>query len=531
MAQSTQTDRYPALQRPADANLSDQRFVHLHLHSEYSLLDGAIRLKDLAPRLHELGMRACALTDHGAMFGTVDFYRQMLAAGIKPIIGCEIYIAPNGLANKSTPDDRRRNHLLLLAETNEGLTNLYKIVSKAYVDGFYFKPRVDYDYLREHAKGLIATSACLGSDINQAIMSQELDRARELILQYVDIFGRNNFFLELQANGVPEQSAVNASLIRFARDLDLQLICSNDVHYLYPEDWEVQDVLLCMQTGKRLDDENRMRMSSREFYLKSADEMAAAFEAIPEALENTVKIAERCTVEIPFNHIFLPEFPVPEDYASHGDYIRLLAQKGLERRLNDGQSRKKSRESYQERLEHELKIIDRMGYTDYYLIVWDYIRFAKSKGIIVGPGRGSGPASLVAYSLDITNIDPLEYDLLFERFLNPDRVSMPDFDIDFCYERRQEVIDYVSEKYGRDHVCQVVTFGTLAAKACVRDVARVYDLPYSETDRIAKLIPNELHMTLEKALKQSPDLRSAYEKSETIRKLIDTAKKLEGMPR
>ncbi len=518
-------------QSPKQVDLSGSRFVHLHVHSEYSLLDGAIRIKDLPHRLKELGMQACALTDHGSMFGTVDFYQSMLQEGIKPIIGCEVYVAPHGALNKSSVEDRERHHLLLLAETDEGLKNLYHIVSKAYVDGFYFKPRTDHETLAKHAKGLIATSACLGGEIPQALLKGQRDEARRLILKHQKIFGAKNFFLELQANGIPEQRQVNAQLIELARDLDVPLVATNDVHYLRPEDAKVQDVLLCMQTGKKLSDQDRMRMETDAFYLKSEEEMIEAFKHVPDAIQNTVEIARRCSVEIPFGTLFLPTFDVPAPFASHRDYLMDLAQKGLQQRLADGQPRRFDVSAYQERLQEEIAVIDKMGYTDYYLIVWDYIRFAKERGIMVGPGRGSGAASLVAYSVGITNIDPLEYQLLFERFLNPDRVSMPDFDIDFCYERRQEVIDYVAQKYGRDHVCQVVTFGTLAARACVRDVARVMDFPYSESDRIAKMIPAELSMTLDKALKQNPELAEVYQKDENVHELIDTARKLEGMPR
>ena len=524
-------DTASAVDLPCQVSLEGQKFVHLHLHSEYSLLDGAIRLKELPARLKELGMKSCALTDHGCMFGIVDFYREMLKEGLKPIIGCEVYVAPNGLSNKSGIQDRERNHLLLLAETNEGLRNLYKIVSKAYVDGFYFKPRTDHEYLRSHAKGLIATSACLGGEVAQALLHNDFAKAEKIACEYRDIFGSGNFYLELQSNGIYEQELVNQRLIRLSEKTGIPLIATNDVHYLYKEDAKVQDILLCMQTGKKLSDNDRMKMESEQFYLKSADEMCASFEYVEEACQNTVEVAKRCNVEIPFGTLYLPEFEIPESYASHKEYITELALSGLEKRLKDGQSRVHSREAYISRLHEELDIIDRMGYTDYYLIVWDYIRFAKSEGIMVGPGRGSGAASLVAYSLMITNIDPLKYSLLFERFLNPDRVSMPDFDIDFCYERRQEVIDYVSRKYGQDHVCQVVTFGTLAARACVRDVARVMDLSYSEGDKIAKLIPTSLGMTLDRALDENPDLKKLYEESEVCRKVIDTSKRLEGMPR
>lgn len=518
-------------EKPAEVSLEGQRFVPLHLHSEYSLLDGAIRLKELPKRLKELGMKACALSDHGTMYGCVDFYRGMLAEGLKPLIACEVYVAPHGAENKNRPQDRERNHLLLIAETDAGLRNLYKIVSKAYTDGFYFKPRTDHAVLREHAEGLIATSACLGGEIPQALLHRDEQKAEDLCREYDEIFGHGNFFLEVQNHGIPEQQQVNSQLVKLARKLDLPLVATNDSHYLYAEDAEVQDILLCMQTGKHLADEDRMRMETPEFYLKSPEEMAALFPNLPEALENTVRIAERCNVEIPFDHLFLPVYEVPEEYESHLHYIRTLAEDGLRERLADGQSRLHGEAEYRERLDSELAVIERMGYVDYFLIVWDFIRYAKSRGIMVGPGRGSGPASLVAYALSITNIDPLQYSLLFERFLNPDRVSMPDFDIDFCYERRQEVIDYVESRYGRERVCQVVTFGTLAARACVRDVARVMDLSYAEGDAIAKQIPAALGMTLDKALEQNPELKKMYENSPSCKKVIDSARRLEGMPR
>lgn len=509
-----------------------ETFTHLHLHTEYSLLDGAIRLRELPDRLIELGMKSCAITDHGVLFGILDFYNAMRAKGLKPIIGCEVYVAPRGLLDKESGIDNEPAHLILLAETNEGYRNLMKLVSAGFTEGFYYRPRIDRDLLARHAAGLIALSACLGGEIPQAIIEQDFDRARELALSMQAMMGPDHFYLELQSNGLPEQNLVNSALIRISRETGIPLVATNDCHYLRQEDARAHDVLLCMQTGHRVNDEDRMRMNSDAFYLKSPEEMAEAFAAVPEAIENTARIASRCQVEFDFNQIHLPAFQVP-DAMSHTDYLRQLCLEGLDRRLAlpEHGAERLPREEYEARLERELSVIDQMGFTDYFLIVWDFIRFAHQEQIMVGPGRGSGAGSLAAYCLEITNIDPLRYGLIFERFLNADRVSMPDFDIDFCYERRGEVIRYVTEKYGQDHVAQVITFGTLAARACIRDVARALDVPYAETDRIAKMIPGTLGMTLQKALDTVQDLRQAYEQNEQTREVLDLAMKFEGMPR
>lgn len=507
-------------------------FVHLHLHSEYSLLDGAIRLNDLALRLKELGMDACALTDHGVLYGSIDFYQKMKKAGIKPILGCELYISPRGMRDKESEFDRNPYHLILLAETQQGWHNLMKLDSLAFTEGYYYRPRVDFETLRKYSEGLICLSACLSGEIPRAVLAEGTEKAREIALRYRDCFGEGNFFLELQSNGIPEQQVVNSALIRIARETGIPLAATNDCHYLKREDAFTQDVLLCLQTGKKQHEEDRMRMNSDEFYLKSPEEMSAAFPDLPEALENTVRIAGRCHAEIETGTLYLPVFRA-EDGSDSEDYLRRLASEGLERRLTEHPERvgEHSREEYEQRLESELSVITGMGYTDYYLIVWDYIRHAREVGIMVGPGRGSGGASLVAYCLSITNIDPLQFDLIFERFLNPERVSMPDFDVDFEDDRRGELIDYVTRKYGPEHVCQVVTFGTMGAKACLRDVARVLDLPYAEGDRLAKMVPRQLDITLDKALEINPDFRREYEQQPESRKIIELARKLEGMPR
>lgn len=503
-------------------------FVHLHLHTEYSLLDGAIRLRDLPGRLAELGMDACAITDHGVMYGVIDFYNALLAKGIKPIIGCEVYVAPRSHTDKEAGLDKEPAHLVLLAENNTGYRNLMKLVSAGFTEGFYYRPRIDRELLRKHAEGLIGLSACLGGEIAQAVLQQDLERARDLAVQLDGIFGRGNFFLELQANKIPEQNLLNSALIQISQATGIPLVATNDCHYLRKSDAKSHEVLLCMQTGKRMSDDDRMRMETEEFYVKSPEEMAEAFAAVPEALANTVRIAGRCDVVLEFNKIHLPEFEVPVGQ-THEDFLRERCLEGLEHRLKV--PRALPRLEYERRLDHELSVITQMGYTDYYLIVWDFISFAQSKKIMVGPGRGSGAGSLAAWCLGITNIDPLQYSLLFERFLNSERVSLPDFDIDFCYERRQEVIDYVTAKYGQDRVAQVITFGTLAARACIRDVARALDMPYAETDRIAKLVPASLGITIQKALDTTPELRQDYEKNEITREVLDTAMRFEGMPR
>jgi DNA polymerase-3 subunit alpha len=505
-----------------------QTFTHLHLHTEYSLLDGAIRLRDLPDRLLELGMQACAITDHGVLYGVIDFYNALVAKGIKPIIGCEVYVAPRSRLDKETGIDKEPAHLVLLAETQQGYRNLMKLVSAGFTEGFYYRPRIDYDLLAEHKEGLIALSACLSGEVPTAILQQNPDEARAIALRLDALLGRGQFYLELQDNGLPEQSLVNSALIRISRETGIPLVATNDCHYLRQEDARAHEVLLCMQTGKRMSDEDRMRMEGDAFYVKSPQEMAAAFAAVPEAVANTIRIAERCQVSFSFDQIHLPAFAVPPGERNTA-FLQRICLEGLEQRLT--LERPLPRSEYERRLDYELGVINAMGYTDYYLIVWDFIRFARNRGIMVGPGRGSGAGSLAAWCLGITNIDPLQYALIFERFLNADRVSMPDFDIDFCYERRQEVIDYVTAKYGQDHVAQVITFGTLAARACIRDVARALDVPYAETDRLAKMIPNTLGITLEKALESNLELRSEYEQNETTRDVINLALRFEGMPR
>lgn len=504
-------------------------FVHLHLHTEYSLLDGAIRIKDLPGFLKKSKMSACAITDHGAMYGIIDFYRACIANGIKPVIGCEVYVAQRKRTDKDVNYDKDSFHLILLAKNNTGFKNLIKLVSAGFTEGFYYRPRIDMEILKEHSEGLIALSACLGGEIPVSIMSGDSSKAQEIALVYDEIFGRGSFFLELQHNNIPEQNIVNAGLINISKNTGIPLVATNDCHYLKKEDAKAHEILLCMQTGKRMSDPDRMKMMSDEFYVKTPEEMAKNFKGLESALENTVKIAEMCNVEMDFETIHLPEFNIPDGFKSHDEYLLSICMKGLGQKLEKIETGQ--HDIYLDRLKHELGVISGMGYTDYYLIVWDFIDFAKSKGIIVGPGRGSGAGSLAAYCLGITNIDPIKYELLFERFLNVERVSMPDFDIDFCYERRQEVIDYVTAKYGSDKVAQVITFGTLAARACVKDVARALDVPYSESDKIAKMIPQEIGMTLEKALTNSRDLKNEYDTNPVVREVIDTALLFEGMPR
>lgn len=503
-------------------------FTHLHLHTEYSLLDGAIRIKDLAKRLKELNMTACAMTDHGVMYGMVEFYEALTEAGIKPILGAEVYVALGDRRGRDV-QDRGQHHLILLAETNEGLRNLYRLVSIGHVEGFYYKPRIDKETLQRHAKGLIALSSCVSGEVPSLILKGELQKARETALWFRNLFGDANYFLEIQANQQPEQLRVNQVLSQFSKELGIPLVATNDCHYLTQDDAKAQEVLMCLQTGKRMSDTDRMKMPEDSFYLKSAEEMQDALGNYPEAIENTERIAARCQAEPTFGKLSLPHFEAPDGLAP-SEFLLKCAQEGLAERLKLGTPAAEV-EVYETRLLAELKVIDEMGFTDYFLIVWDFIRFAREHEIMVGPGRGSGAGSLVAWSLYITNLDPIRYDLLFERFLNIDRVSMPDFDIDFCYERRQEVIDYVVRKYGEDRTSQVITFGTMAAKAAVRDVARVLDLPYSEGDRIAKLIPNELKMTLDRALEVNPDLKALYDSNDEAHEVIDMAKRLEGMPR
>ena len=500
-------------------------FTHLHVHTEYSLLDGSCKIKELAARAKELGMDSMAVTDHGVMYGVIDFYRAAKEVGIKPIIGCEVYVAPGSRFDRETSNgEDRYYHLVLLAENDTGYHNLMKIVSRGFVDGFYYKPRVDYEVLETYHEGVIALSACLAGEVQRYLARGMYEEACRSARHYEDIFGKGNFFLELQDHGIPTQKTVNQGLMRMSRELSMDLVATNDIHYILAEDAAAHDILLCIQTGKKVSDENRMRYEGGQYYVKSEEEMRALFPYAQEAIDNTHKIAERCNVEIEFGVTKLPKYEVPEGYDSWS-YLNKLCQDGMAKRYpnDDG--------TLQERLSYELGVIHNMGYVDYFLIVWDFIHFARSHDIMVGPGRGSAAGSIVSYCLEITNIDPVRYDLLFERFLNPERVSMPDIDIDFCFERRQEVIDYVVEKYGKDQVVQIVTFGTLAAKGVVRDVGRVLDLPYARCDAIAKMIPGDLGMTLEKALKQSPDLREAYQNDDEVRYLIDMAKRLEGLPR
>ena len=500
-------------------------FTHLHVHTEYSLLDGSSKIKELAVRAKELGMDSMAITDHGAMYGVIDFYRAAREAGIKPILGCEVYVAPGSRFDReNVHGEDRYYHLVLLAENNEGYQNLMKIVSKGYVDGFYYKPRVDMEVLKTYHKGIIALSACLAGEVPRFLARGLYEEAKEAVLKYQEIFGRGNYFLELQDHGIPMQRQVNQGIIRLSRELDIPLAATNDCHYINAEDLEAHDILLCIQTGKKVADENRMRYEGGQYYVKSEEEMRELFSYIPEAIDNTAKIAERCNVEIEFGVTKLPRYEVPEGCDSWG-YLNHLCSEGLKERYPEDDGTAK------ERLEYELGVIKSMGYVDYFLIVWDFINFARSHGIAVGPGRGSAAGSIVSYCLKITNIDPIRYQLLFERFLNPERVSMPDIDVDFCYERRQEVIDYVVEKYGKDQVAQIVTFGTLAARGVIRDVGRVMDLPYSLCDQVSKMVPAELNITLDLALKKNPELKGLYDTDEQVHKLIDMSRRLEGLPR
>ena len=500
-------------------------FTHLHVHTEYSLLDGSSKIKELAVRAKELGMDSMAITDHGAMYGVIDFYRAAREAGIKPILGCEVYVAPGSRFDReNVHGEDRYYHLVLLAENNEGYQNLMKIVSKGYVDGFYYKPRVDMEVLKTYHKGIIALSACLAGEVPRFLARGLYEEAKEAVLKYQEIFGRGNYFLELQDHGIPMQRQVNQGVIRLSRELDIPLAATNDCHYINAEDWEAHDILLCIQTGKKVADENRMRYEGGQYYVKSEEEMRELFSYIPEAIDNTAKIAERCNVEIEFGVTKLPRYEVPEGYDSWG-YLNHLCSEGFKERYPEDDG------TLKERLEYELGVIKSMGYVDYFLIVWDFINFARSHGIAVGPGRGSAAGSIVSYCLKITNIDPIRYQLLFERFLNPERVSMPDIDVDFCYERRQEVIDYVVEKYGKDQVAQIVTFGTLAARGVIRDVGRVMDLPYSLCDQVSKMVPAELNITLDLALKKNPELKALYDTDEQVHKLIDMSRRLEGLPR
>ncbi len=499
-------------------------FVHLHVHTEYSLLDGASRIGEITARAKELGMDALAITDHGSMYGAVHFYKAAKKAGIKPILGCEVYLAPKSRFLKAAVDGESYYHLILLAENQTGYKNLIKLVSRANSEGFYYKPRVDKELLRAYHEGIICLSACIAGEIPVSIIRDNNDKAERLVQEYMEIFGRENFFLEIQNHGMAEERKANAVLVSLAEKYGLGLVATNDSHYTRREDSEFHDVLLCIQMGKTIDAENRMRFPNDQFYLKSPAEMQRLFSAYPEALENTAKIAARCNVEFTFGELHLPEFPVP-DQLTDERYLRRLCEERLPKRYET------VTEEIRQRLDYELGIIHKMGYDSYFLIVWDFIDYARRHDIAVGPGRGSAAGSIVAYLLAITNIDPLRYDLLFERFLNPERVTMPDIDIDFCYEKREKVIEYVVERYGKDHVAQIITFGTLAAKGAVRDVGRALNLSYGETDRVARMIPNELGMTLKKAMQQNRELMQAYTEEEPVRRLLDFALKIEGLPR
>ena len=508
-------------------------FTHLHVHTEYSLLDGSNKIKEYVKRVKELGMNSAAITDHGVMYGVIDFYKECKAQGIKPILGCEVYVAPGSRFDKELwGGEDRYYHLVLLAENNIGYANLSRIVSRGFTEGYYYKPRVDMELLQTYHEGIIALSACLAGEVPRYIQKGLIDEARKAAIRYRDCFGEGNYFLELQDHGIPEQKLVNTELLKLSRELSIPLVTTNDAHYTYAEDAKPHDILLCIQTGKKLADEDRMRYEGGQYYVKSEEEMKGLFPYAWEAVENTQRIADRCNVEIEFGVTKLPHFEVPEGYDSW-TYLNKLCLDGLKERYGEDLDAPAgvTGQSFRERLTYELDVIKTMGYVDYFLIVWDFINYAKSNGIMVGPGRGSAAGSIVSYALKITNIDPIRYNLLFERFLNPERVSMPDIDIDFCYERRQEVIDYVSRKYGPEKVVQIVTFGTLAAKGVIRDVGRVMDLPYAYVDSLAKMIPNELNITIDRALQINPELRKLYEGDEQVRTLIDMSKRLEGLPR
>ena len=500
-------------------------FVHLHIHSEFSLLDGANRIKDLPVRAKELGMKAIAITDHGVMYGVIDFYKACKKEGIKPIIGCEVYVAPRSRFDKEPNIDNHYYHLILLAKNNQGYKNLSKLVSLGFVDGYYYKPRIDLEILEKYKDGLIVLSGCLAGAVNQALLNGETQKAEEIAKWHKQVFGKD-YYIELQNNGIKEQVLANQKLVNLARKLDIPIVATNDAHYLKKEDAYNHEVLLCIQTGKRMSDPDRMRFDKEELNVKSKEEMIEYFKNFPDAIENTVKIADECNVEFEFGHTILPNYDVPPEYKTHYDYLKKLCDDGLKERYGENLS-----DEILKRAEYELSVIQKMGYVDYYLIVWDFIHYAKSQGIPVGPGRGSGAGSILAYAIGITDIDPIKYGLIFERFLNPERVSMPDFDVDFCYERRQEVIDYVSRKYGHDHVSQIITFGTMSARMVIRDVSRVLDIPYAEADTLAKMIPNELHITIKKALEENKELAEKYENDEQVKNILDIAMGLEGMPR
>ena len=500
-----------------------REFVHLHVHTAYSLLDGACRIDKLVERVCSSGQKAAAITDHGVMYGVVEFYKKAKEAGIKPILGCEVYVAPRTLYDKTYEYDYKRSHLILLAENNTGYQNLMKLVSLSHTEGFYVKPRVDKVVLRQYSEGLICLSACVAGEIPRAILADDLAEAKLLVEEYISIFGKNNFFLELQNHGMQDEQKVNSHLVTLARQYGVGLVATNDVHYIEKRDARYQDVLMCIQTGKTVAETDRMKFETEELYLKSADEMYSLFAQVPEALENTVKIAQRCNVELEFGNYHLPEFQLPAG-TDHAAYLKGLCMEGLKKRYSQP-------EQHEERLLYELGVIEKMGFTDYFLIVWDFIHYAKSRGIYVGPGRGSAAGSLVSYCLDITTVDPIRYGLIFERFLNPSRISMPDIDVDFCIERRGEVLQYVTEKYGHDKVAQIVTFGTLSARLVIRDVGRVLDVPYAEVDAVAKMIPFAVGQTIDGAMKENRELKTKYDQNPIVRELIDTARELEGLPR
>ena len=500
-------------------------FVHLHIHSEYSLLDGANRIKELPKVAKELGMDAIAITDHGVMYGAIEFYKACKEEGIKPIIGCEVYVAPRTRFDKEAGIDNKYNHLILLAKNNNGYKNLSKLVSIGFTEVYYYKPRIDLETLEKYHEDLICCSACLAGSIPQAILNGNMEKAEETAMWYKNLFGED-YYLEIQTNTLKEQSLVNQKLVELSRKLNIPLVATNDAHYTRKEDAYNHEVLLCIQTGKKMSDVDRMRFATDDFYIKSPEEVKEFFPNLPEALENTVKIAEKCNVEFEFGHTILPNYEVPKEFSTHYDYFKKLCDDGIKIRYGENTPKE-----ILERMEYEISVIKKMGYVDYFLIVWDFINWAKSQGIPVGPGRGSGAGSIVAYAIGITDIDPIKYNLLFERFLNPERISMPDFDVDFCYERRQEVIDYVARKYGRDHVSQIITFGTMSARMVIRDVGRALDFPYSETDKLAKMVPFALHITIKKAMEQNRELKELYENNEEVHKLLDVAMGLEGMPR
>ena len=518
------------------------KFTHLHVHTEYSLLDGANRIQVLPKRIKELGMDSVAITDHGVMFGAVEFYKACKKEGVKPIIGCEVYVAPRTRFDKEANIDNKYNHLILLAKNNNGYKNLTKLVSLGFTEGYYYKPRIDLEILEKYHEDLICTSACIAGVIPQEILKNNVVKAIELVKYYKNLF-KDDFYLEIQHNGLKEQQIVNQKLIEISRELNVPLVATNDAHYLNREDAYAHEILLCIQTGKRMSDLDRMKFQTDEFYIKSPEEMYEAFKSIPEALENTQKIVEKCNVEFEFGVTKLPNYEVPKEYKTHYDYFYKLCIDGIQRRYGVEEKDKVEDKEYvvlekkavpkeiMDRLEYEMSVIKKMGYVDYFLIVWDFINYAKSVKIPVGPGRGSGAGSIAAYAMEITDIDPIKYNLIFERFLNPERISMPDFDIDFCYERRPEVIEYVGRKYGNDHVSQIITFGTMSAKMVIRDVARALDISYAEADKLAKMIPMELHITIKTAMEMNKELKDLYENDEKIKKLLDIAMKLEGLPR